>query len=678
MKCAVAPDMLHSILSIKQYTIQHPHKPTISLLLLLLFAFALRVIGLDRLSLAYDEAATALMARATPAEIIAFHWDAAFEHLPVWVLLMHLWSNLAGQSEFALRFLPALAGTLLVAFVWHLAHTIWPDKPRLPFLGAIFVALAPVLVYYSQEARMYTLVVILMLLSLLLMLRLYNESSWNVVIAFWVINWCMLGLHYVAALGLAIQALVIGLHALFIGPVRRIPWLKLLVAYVGAFIPLLLWMNYSPGFRATLEVVMEAAQETTITWQYFLGDLWRELSFGAIRWQPPTAKWGYTLAPLVLAGALIAIARPGRTRTTQIGAWTVVGLSLLPILSGATALRTLTPRYILWIAPVCYLLIAYLAATLWHRHWLPGLAVMLLVLGVDLIALQHYFGSYRKSEYQDMTAYLEANGDPDREILLLEAPRQHLLARYYLSPDWAFHPMPTLPLSAYWPITAPLIVPEEEDQRLLAWLSTFDGLWVSYSSESEVDQGEFLSKYLTAVAYRQQCTQWLDARLCHYVSPQHLTPIALNPVPTLFGEELALTNMQASFYPSIPPATDLMVQLDWTAQQKPTLDYKVSLRLLNADGTTVAQADEYPVGPLLVPTTWNAGDEKPGYSAVSLPTNLPGGHYQLQISLYDGSTLAPTPHIEITSTPGEKPPTTAPITVAELHVGDTMQLVPVR
>ena len=39
---------------------RHTHS---GLLVLLLFAFALRIIALDRLGLAYDEAATALMAR---------------------------------------------------------------------------------------------------------------------------------------------------------------------------------------------------------------------------------------------------------------------------------------------------------------------------------------------------------------------------------------------------------------------------------------------------------------------------------------------------------------------------------------------------------------------------------------------------------------------------------------
>ena len=96
----------------------------ITLLLLTLLAFALRLWALDTKGLAYDEAATALMARATPLEIIQFHWNASFEHPPFWQLLMHFWSNGAGQSEFALRFLPALAGTLMIPLVWQLIQRL--------------------------------------------------------------------------------------------------------------------------------------------------------------------------------------------------------------------------------------------------------------------------------------------------------------------------------------------------------------------------------------------------------------------------------------------------------------------------------------------------------------------------------------------------------------------------
>ena len=85
---------------------------TISLIMLL--GAALRLWRLGELGLSYDEAATALMARATPSEIIVFHWTAGFEHPPLWQLLVHGWSLVAGQNEFALRYLPALAGILVI------------------------------------------------------------------------------------------------------------------------------------------------------------------------------------------------------------------------------------------------------------------------------------------------------------------------------------------------------------------------------------------------------------------------------------------------------------------------------------------------------------------------------------------------------------------------------------
>ena len=589
----------------------------IGVILLLLSAFALNVVTLDRLGIAYDEAASALMARATPQEIVDFHWRAAFEHPPVWALLLRAWSQIAGQSEFSLRILPAFAGTLLVVMTWRLVRSVWPQETVWPLLSALLVAFAPVLVYYSQEARMYTLVVVLLLLSTYLVLRICFHPTWLLVIAFWGTCWVMLGLHYYSALALAIQAGVITVVGLFSGQIRTQPWGKLFIAYLGALLPVSAWMLFAPGFQTTLNVVLEKAGENPVTWQYFLGDLWRELTFGSIRWQPEYATWGYLIAPFVIIGALLLLSRPNQTPLSRLGAWLSVALVFLPILIAVVALRTLVPRYILWIVPFFYMLAAYPAALLWRRHWLAGVAIMALLIGVDILATQYYLGPYRKSEYREMTAYLEDRGDPQNEILLLEAPRQHLLAKYYLPPSWQLHPMPTLPLPEYWPVTAPLLVPEDEDDRLQGWLAEKKGLWVSYTSEAEVDRGEFLAKYLTAVAYREHCTQWLDVRLCHYISPHHLEPTELAMTPMLFGSELALTGARGSLYQPTTETNTLLLELDWLAQQKPSIDYKVALRLIAPDGSTLAEANDFPIGALLPPTTWNVDDRKPGYFALA-------------------------------------------------------------
>jgi hypothetical protein len=303
------------------------------------------------------------------------------------------------------------------------------------------------------------------------------------------------------------------------------------------------------------------------------------------------------------------------------------------------------------------------------------LALIMVVIGTDVLALQYYFGPYRKSEYREMIAYLENRGDSQQEILLLEAPRQHLLAKYYLPTAWQAHPMPTIALPAYWPVTAPPIVPEDEDDRLQAWLSQYAGLWVSYTSEAEVDRGEFLAKYLTAVSYREHCTQWLDVRLCHYVSPHHLSPIKIEVTPTLFGGELALTGAQGAQYHPSAETTSILLQLDWFAQQKPTVEYKVALRLVGADGSTVYEANDFPIGPLLPPTTWNAGDVKPGYFALRLPATNADERYRIELSLYDANSLAPIEHTPVLEPSASAMPTSEALTLAEVQLGDTMQML---
>jgi hypothetical protein len=85
----------------------------------------------------------------------------------------------------------------------------------------------------------------------------------------------------------------------------------------------------------------------------------------------------------------------------------------------------------------------------------------------------------------------------------------------------------------------------------------------------------------------------------------------------------------------------LVVRLDWLAPRQPTADYRVTLRLLNAAGEVVAQRDEFPIGTLLPPTTWQAGDAKPGFMVLPLPAGLPGGSYRVTVGLYDAATGAP-------------------------------------
>lgn len=77
-------------------------------------------------------------------------------HLPVYFLLLDLWSDVLGRSEWALRLPSAIAGTLCVLPAWGLLRRLLPDRGTAAW-GTALVVSHPLWIELSREARMYPL-----------------------------------------------------------------------------------------------------------------------------------------------------------------------------------------------------------------------------------------------------------------------------------------------------------------------------------------------------------------------------------------------------------------------------------------------------------------------------------------------------------------------------------------
>jgi hypothetical protein len=625
----------------------------ILLLGILLFAFALRVWNLDANGLSYDEAATVMMARAAPVEIVAFHWNAAFEHPPLWQLLMHLWTRLSGANEFALRFLPAAAGTAIVALSWALCQRIWQDERYARLFAALLTALSPTLLLYSQEARMYSLVVAIALALLILATLLVERPTWGTVTAFVLLGWLVLGLHYYSLILFGVITLYFGVEWMR-GRAERGP--LLLVAVAVAVTPLVIWLAGSPGFRTTLNDVLRfAGGERTPASRYF-DEIWRDLSYGSVRWQPAQSVVGYLLLPVALVGILVA------WRKSPNG-WLIVFTIVLPMIVSLVAFGAIATRYILFVLPLILIVSSLAVAWLAAFHWLAGVVAAALALIPAFFGLYHYETAYDKSQYREMAAVLAAQAGSS-DLVLLEGPRQHLLYKVYGPIDVAWEPVPNVELPDFWPINAPPVVPDETDDQIQRALQKHGEIFLVLSAENEVDKGEFVPKYLRAVSFREQCRDWLDVRLCRYRSPGS---VAMAPTIRLdlswdgwlHADGVATGESRSG----IDGSRTLPVRIDWRASTKPLRDLTVSLRLQNEAGETVAQEDDLPIGPLLPPSTWSAGDEKPGYFVLTLPPAERGGMYELLVSVYDSVSREP---VAAATAPGTDAQDVVPLTTLEL------------
>jgi 4-amino-4-deoxy-L-arabinose transferase-like glycosyltransferase len=95
---------------------------------------------------------------------------------PLYYALAWFWSRLFGTGEVGLRSLSALAGTASIAVVYLAARAL-PLPRRSGLVAAAIVAVSPVLIWFSQDARAYALVFLFAALSFLFFARARRSGS---------------------------------------------------------------------------------------------------------------------------------------------------------------------------------------------------------------------------------------------------------------------------------------------------------------------------------------------------------------------------------------------------------------------------------------------------------------------------------------------------------------------
>jgi mannosyltransferase len=140
---------------------------------ILLLAFLLRMAYLNAQSMWWDEAFSVTISsmdlQSLLAEVLA---DRV--HPPLYYLVLRVWLTL-GQGEFVVRALSTFLGILGVASMFRMADLV--GDRRLAAVSAFALAISPMHIWYSQEARMYSLVVFLTVLANYFFARLLRSGG---------------------------------------------------------------------------------------------------------------------------------------------------------------------------------------------------------------------------------------------------------------------------------------------------------------------------------------------------------------------------------------------------------------------------------------------------------------------------------------------------------------------
>ncbi|MBI2304524.1 MAG: glycosyltransferase family 39 protein [Chloroflexi bacterium] len=143
------------------------------LYLLVLVGFTLLVSALDAKSLWVDELATAVTVTEESPPAVLKRAIEGERRPPLYYLLLHYWTALAGSQDFALRYPSLFFGLLSLALVHRLGQR-WGGG-WMGTLAAYFLAISPFFILYSRMARSYSLTASLGLLSCLYFLLLLEK-----------------------------------------------------------------------------------------------------------------------------------------------------------------------------------------------------------------------------------------------------------------------------------------------------------------------------------------------------------------------------------------------------------------------------------------------------------------------------------------------------------------------
>jgi mannosyltransferase len=124
---------------------------------------------------------------------------------PLYYVLAWLWTQVTGTGELGLRSLSALAGVATIPVAFLLGAEL--RRRRAGIVAAALVAVNPMLLWYSQEARAYALFALLTALSVLFFARALDRGRHRDIVAWGIVAALALATHYFAVFPIAAEAI---------------------------------------------------------------------------------------------------------------------------------------------------------------------------------------------------------------------------------------------------------------------------------------------------------------------------------------------------------------------------------------------------------------------------------------------------------------------------------------
>lgn len=411
------------------------------LLLLILLGFALRLYELAGQSMWWDELST-VARTAVSLEDLFQNLFSIRNHMPLYFLLMRPWAEI-GRSALIMRYFSLIWGVLTIPVMYGVGRKM--VNPATGLFAAALLAISPFNIWYSQEARMYSLLLFVLLLAHLFLVRGLDKNKGRDWLGYGAMLLIALYLHYMAALIVMVHYAFFSWHYRYLKS-RFKYWFFAAGAASFLFAIWLGFMMLTGGFR-----------DAPIGWipaAHWYEPLLTLLSFAVGSTIDPTRPWGFVVLGFCFVGMAACLYRYGRLPKTAAAEvnmkeirpyllarllllWLVIPMILLMLISLDLPIyqkRSIyVDRYLIISLPAFLILSAWGFSLLSKKRegrWFVALSFLMIV-GTSGQSLNNMYHdpAYARTNWRDALAQLQTSWQ--EEDLLLIPPSQILPLAYY-------------------------------------------------------------------------------------------------------------------------------------------------------------------------------------------------------------------------------------------------------
>lgn len=506
---------------------RHPRSDIAMVVIALAIFATIALLNAARASLWFDEAFSAYITQFNFAEIAAF--TSADVHPPFYYWLLKVWEMLFGTSDLAIRSMSVFFGGVVIVLSYLLTRRLFGRLSA--GVSLVFLALSPMLIRYSDEARMYTVAAAIILLATYVLVKATESNKRR----YWVIYGLLVGLgmwtHYFTAVAWLT-------HWVWRAIVTRRGttkwknfWPKFftknwIVAYVVAIAVFIPWLPFMALQLGTIQGVgFWISSVTADSFTNYFSNLFYYLEHDQV-----FGWWAFLLWAVIIGLVIVArktfkvLGRQDKINyllTTVLASAPVV---ILFVMSLPPLRSSFVERYLL-IAVIGFAMFAAVTLVVGTRNWRPWARVIpvVLIAGMMIFGITnvYYYGNYNKNtnmhvltgEVVQAIAKKAAPGEP----IVADSPWTFYEAIAYTSAD---HPVYFIDKNTDY-IYGSLDMLEKRDQHKIKDLESFKRahpiIWyIGTTTAEDVPPFESDWKKLTTVSVYDSIDNKTEFRATQY------------------------------------------------------------------------------------------------------------------------------------------------------------------